>query len=149
MTMGGVGISLAGFAGLFSVLGGQDDAPAVYRWRLRHIVLTAFELTFLAFGTVVLFRLTDDIPLTARVISGIAATLYVVGVVQAKPGPAWPDERDRIWARRATLFWAALMAGNLIAGEEPYLQAVMLIFLLSPVLVFIRAVIDRTPIDTA
>lgn len=64
----------------------------------------------------------------------------VVTIVTAmRPGPAWPNEMDRKWSVGASWFWAVVMAGNTIAGSQPYLRAVMLVVLLSPALVFIRA----------
>lgn len=145
--MGGLGVSLAGFAGLFTALQRSDQAKnlAVYRWRIREIVVSSFQLTFVAFGAVVFSEATDDIGLTARVFSGIAAATFVASAgVRARPGPAWPNEFDRRAARGASFIWAAVMAGNIIAGAEWYLMAVMLVLLLAPTLVFIRAVIDST-----
>ena len=146
MTMGGLGISLAGFAGLFSALhpSAAESNPAVYRWRIRRIVLASFQLAYLGFGTVALHSVTQDIALTARVISGVAAALWILDVARSKPGPAWPDENDRKWAMRSTLVLAAVMAGNVFVGTEAYLQFVMLIFLLGPALVFLRAVDEAT-----
>lgn len=152
MAMGGIGISLAGFAGLFSALNGQGEAadPAVYRWRIREIVISAFQLTFLGFGAIALYGITEDVALTSRVISFIGAALFVVAALTVgRKSPAWPDDRDRQWARGATLVWALLMAGNVVVGSEAYLQIVMLILLLRPALVFIRAVVDATASTTA
>ena len=147
MAMGGIGISLAGFAGLFSVLGDHDAASPVYRWRLRQIVITSFQLSFVAFGAIALGGFIDDAEVTARIVSAAGALLFVVGVMTAgRPGPAWPDERDRRWANGATLVWAAIMGVNVIVGSEPYVRVVLLILLLSPVLTFVRAVYDNTAV---
>ncbi len=147
MAMGGLGISLAGFAGLFSALHptAMEDEPEVYRWRIRQIVISAFQLAFLGFGVVVLYEFTEDVATTSRVISFIAAALWVFSaVVDVRPGPAWPNDTDRKGARISTLVFAAIMAGNVVAGTEPYLMAVMLILLLAPSLTFIRAVVEAT-----
>ncbi len=147
MAMGGLGISLAGFAGLFSALHptATEDEPEIYRWRIRQIVTSAFQLAFLGFGVVVLYEITEDVGVTARVISFLAAAMWVISaVVYGRPGPAWPNETDRKAARIASLVWAAIMAGNVVAGTEPYLMVVMLILLLGPSLTFIRAVVDAT-----
>ena len=146
MAMGGLGVSLAGFAGLFTALRrpGEELNLDVYRWRIRHIVVSAFQLTFIAFGTLVFYEATEDVALTSRVFSAIAAAVFAIGAALQKPGPAWPDETDRRAARLATLVWAVIMAGNVIVGAEWYLMAVMLILLLAPALTFIRAVIDST-----
>ena len=147
MAMGGLGVSLAGFAGLFTALhpSAMDDEPEVYRWRIRQIVTSAFQLAFLGLGVVVLYEITEDVATTSRIISFIAAALWVISaVVYGRPGPAWSSETDRKAALIATLAWAAIMAGNVVAGTEPYLMVVMLILLLGPSLTFIRAVVDAT-----
>ena len=147
MAMGGLGVSLAGFAGLLAALRPNQEASHsdVYRWRIRETVISAFQLTFNAIGTVVFYEATKDVALTARVFSGIAAAMFVFGAaVRARPGPAWPNEADRKAARFATYGWAVVMAANIVIGAEWYLMAVMLILLLAPVLVFVRAVIDAT-----
>ncbi|MDH3189223.1 MAG: hypothetical protein OEM39_01070 [Acidimicrobiia bacterium] len=144
--MGGLGISLAGFAGLFSALHPStgEANPAVYRWRIRNIVMSSIQLTYLGFGAVALYSVTQDVVVTSRLVSFVAAGLWVVDVIRSKPGPAWPDDTDRKWAMTSTLVWATVMAGNVVVGSEGHLQFVMLIFLLGPVLIFIRAVADAT-----
>lgn len=150
MTMGGLGVSLAGFAGLFTALRSADqENPHVYRWRIRQMVLSAFQLTFVSLGAVVFYEATNNLALTARIFSGIGALIFATGAAMFTPGPAWPDEVDRRAAKAATFVWAALMAGNVTVGAGWYLMAVMLILLLAPVLVFVRAVIDSTRASAA
>ena len=151
MAMGGLGVSLAGFAGLFTALRRPDEELNldVYRWRIRHIVVSAFQLSFVAFGVVVFYEATGDVELTSRLFSGIAAAIFAVGAALQKPGPGWPNEPDRKAARVATLVWAAVIAGNVVVGVEWYLMAVMLILFLAPVLTFVRAVIDTTRTSAA
>lgn len=51
LAMGGLGVSLAGFAGLCSALHapGVEANPAVYSWRVRTIVMSSFQLAFIGF----------------------------------------------------------------------------------------------------
>ena len=147
MTMGGLGVSLAGFGGLFSALyhGDGQMAQAVYRWRMREIVTSSFRLAFLGFGTVVLYGFTDDVQTTARLISALAVISGAVNVATSmKPGPAWGNERDRIGAIVGSTFWIVIIAVNVVAGSHNYLRLVMLLLLLSPALVFVRATVDAT-----
>lgn len=146
MAMGGLGVSLAGFAGLFTALHRPDKELNldVYRWRIRHIVVSSFQLSFVAFGVVVFYEATGDVAMTSRVFSGIAAAIFATSAALQKPGPAWPNETDRKAAMISTLVWAAVMAGNVIMGVEWYLMTVMLVLFLAPVLTFVRAVIDAT-----
>lgn len=139
--------------GLFSALHQSDNemAPAVYRWRIREIVTLSFRLAFLGFGVIAVYGFTEDVASTARIISGLSAVGGVVTILTAmRPGPVWPDETDRGWSVGASWFWAAMVAGNVIAGSQPYLRVAMLIMLLSPALVFIRSTIDATrPADAS
>jgi len=147
MTMGGLGVSLAGFAGLFSALHHSDGetAPAVYRWRIREIVTSSFRLAFLGFGVVVIHGFTDDIGATARIVSGLAVVSGLVAMLTSlKPGPAWPNETDRKGAIAGSSVWIAIIGGNMIVGSQNYLRVVMLLLLISPATVFIRATIDAT-----
>ena len=98
MTMGGRGVSLAGFGGLFSALH-QDETemePAIYRWRMREIVTSSFRLAFLGFGVTAVHGFTADVAATAHIISALAVVTGVVSLLTSmKPGPAWPNETDR------------------------------------------------------
>jgi len=147
MTMGGLGVSLAGFAGLFSALhqAEQEMEPAVYQWRIREIVTTSFRLAFLGFGVIAIHGFTEDVATTARIVTTLAVVSAVVQILTSmKPGPAWPNETDRMGALVGSWVWTAVIAGNVIAGSQAYLRVVMLLLLLSPALVFIRATIDAT-----
>ncbi len=147
MTMGGLGVSLAGFGGLFSALHHDDGgmAPAIYRWRMREIVTSSFLLAFLGFGVVVVHGFTDDLSATSRIITALALVSGIVRLrISTRPGPAWPNETDRKGAIAGSTVSLALIGGNVIAGSHTYLRLVMLLLLLPPALVFIRATIDAT-----
>jgi hypothetical protein len=147
MTMGGLGVSLAGFGGLFSALHHDDRGmePAVYRWRMREIVTSSFLLAFLGFGVVVVHGFTDDLSATARIVSALALAAGIVrSRTMTRPGPAWPDESDRKGAIGGSVVWLVVIGGNVFAGSQNYLRLVMLLLLLTPALVFIRATIDAT-----
>jgi cation transporter-like permease len=147
MTMGGLGVSLAGFGGLFSALhhGDSEMEPEVYRWRMREIVTSSFLLAFLGFGVVVVHGFTDDLAATARIISALALLAGIARLLtSAKPGPAWPSETDRKGAIGGSTVVLAVIAGNVFAGSQNYLRIVMLLLLLTPALVFIRATVDAT-----
>lgn len=147
MTMGGLGVSLAGFGGLFSALHHDDSGmdPAIYRWRMREIVMSSFRLAFLGFGVVVVHGYTDDVAATARIISALAlVTGFASLITSTKTGPAWPNETDRRGAIAGSSVWLVMIAGNVVVGSQNYLRFVMLILLLPPALVFIRATLDAT-----
>jgi hypothetical protein len=147
MTMGGLGVSLAGFGGLFSALHHDDSGmdPAIYRWRMREIVMSSFRLAFLGFGVVVVHGFANDVAATSRIISALALVTGLASLITStKPGPAWPNETDRRGAIAGSSVWLAIIAGNIVVGSQNYLRLVMLILLLPPALVFIRATLDAT-----
>jgi hypothetical protein len=150
MAMRALGVSLAGFAGLFATLRSPDRHANrdVDRWRIREIVVSSFELTFVGFGVLVFYEFTDDIELTVRAASVVAAGLTVVAsIVSGRPGPAWSSERDRMGARAAGVVSALVMVAGVFVASEAYLMAIMLILLLRPTLVFVRAVVDASQPD--
>src|SRR5688572_28585962 len=92
MAMGGLGVSLAGFAGLIAALTpDQLEGSAVARWRISHIVVWRLHLTFLGFGVVAIFAVVGSASTTARLASGLAAVLLAVREgLSTRRGPAWP-----------------------------------------------------------
>src|SRR5436190_16148095 len=68
MAFGGLGLSLAGFAGLISALTRRPSTNMVLvAYRVRTIVFLGFSLTFVGFVTVALYSVTGaDVPATVR-----------------------------------------------------------------------------------
>lgn len=97
MVFAGLGVSFAGFAGLIAALDRRPAAhSAIAAYRIRSIVFLGFMLSFAGFGTVALYAVTgQDLALTSRLASLLMAAMYVHGLLKARPGPAWPDERER------------------------------------------------------
>ena len=140
--LGALGVSLAGFAALISALDRRAEGHTpVAAWRIRNIVMGGFAVTFIGFGTVAVHTVTTDEALTARVASlAIAAWAAVVMYREYRPGPAWPDERQR---RLVLLVGAALVLlalGNVLRGSVGYLQGLMLGMLAGPASIFVLAV---------
>ena len=79
MALGGLGVSLAGFAGLISALDRRPAAQsAVVASRIRTIVFLGFTLTFAAFGTIALYTVTGaDLTMTVRVATLILAAPFL------------------------------------------------------------------------
>jgi len=150
MAFGGLGVSLAGFAGLISALDrrpGAHSAVAVYR--IRTIVFLGFMLTFTGFGTVALYTVTgEDLALTVRIASVLVAVPLVRALlVNTRPGPLWPDERERLGTIAFLLVNLAVTLGNLVTASVGYLQLLMLLSLLGPVSVFYNTIRDATRDD--
>src|SRR5688572_17924615 len=127
MAVGGLGVSLAGFAGLIAALTPeqQKDSP-VARWRIGHIVVWGLHLTFLGFGVVAIFAVVGDAPTTARIASGVAAVL--LGYREwgsTRPGPAWPQERARRVVLAIAIIGVVFSAANVVFGKVGYLHVIM------------------------
>jgi hypothetical protein len=142
LAVGALGLSLAGFAGLISAL---DQRPAAHSlvaaYRIRGIVFLGFSLTFAGFGTVALYSVTgEDLTMTARVASVFLALPHLRGFLEARPGPVWPDERERRSAMGILLLLLAVTLGNVVVASVGYLQLLMLVGLIGPVSIFYNTV---------
>lgn len=151
MAIGGLGVSLAGFAGLIAALTPEQQRnSAIARWRISRVVVWGLHATLLGFGVVAIFALLGDARQTARVASGFAALIFSIRSWRSsRPGPAWPDERSR---RSVIALWAfelAVVLGNVVIGSVGYLHVIMLVFLLEPAAVFVAAISEATTGPTA
>ena len=144
MAMGGIGVSLAGFAGLISALDRRplSNSP-VAAYRITSIVFLGFALTMAGFGTVAAYTISsENLATTVRAGTILLIIPYVRGYLQARPGPAWPRERER-WTIIVglTVLTVATLA-NLIFASLGYLQFLMLAALIGPVQIFYNTVRD-------
>jgi hypothetical protein len=146
MAIGGLGISLAGFAGLIAALTPeQQRGSPIARWRIAHVVQWGLHLTFLGFGVVTIYALTGDATTTARISSLLAAVVLAVREWRStRPGPAWPQERLRRTTQAVVSVSVVLMLGNVAVGSVGNLHVIMLLMLLAPAMVFVSAVRDAT-----
>jgi hypothetical protein len=146
MAIGGLGVSLAGFAGLIAALSpGQQRDSAIARWRIGRVVVWGLHVTLLGFSVVAIYALLEDATQTARAASGLGALLLAIRSWRSsRPGPAWPQESQR----RATLalwsFEVLIVLGNVVVGSVGYLHVIMLLFLAEPAAVFVSAIQDAT-----
>lgn len=144
MALAGLGVSLAGFAGLISALDRRPSHPAIAAWRIRNIVIGGFTVTFGGFLTVALYTITrHDLTLTVRLASLALAVANVLPLrSESRPGPAWPSERGRRVALATTLILGAAYLGNVILGGLGLLQLLFLFQLGGPASIFFNTVRD-------
>lgn len=145
MALAGLGVSLAGFAGLIVALDRSPDAHSpVARWRIRNIVIGGFTITFVGFATVALYQVTDqDLDLTVRLASLLLAVANVLPIrAEARPGPAWPSERGRYMAIASTLGLVAMNLFNVWYAGLGLLQLLFLFQLAGPASIFFNTVRD-------
>jgi hypothetical protein len=145
MAVGGLGVTLAGFAGLIAALQGPQGPVAA--WRIRNVVYLGFGVTVLGFGTVALHTITQDVTLTVRLVSIVMVVLRGANWGAFRPSAAWRDERQRRGAIAIQVgFLVAILANIALAGVG-YLQVLLLISLLAPAGIFANAVRDVTRSD--
>ena len=144
MSIGAIGVSLAGFAGLISALHRAPGAePAVAAYRVRNIVVLGFGLTFIGFGTVAIYAVTgENLTLTVRLATGLCLLQHAWGLREGRPGPHWRSDSER----RASLMILGVVVlvtlGNLVVASLGYLELILLILLLGPASIFYNTVRD-------
>lgn len=146
MAMGGLGVSLAGFAGLISA----NDRTAISGspvaiYRISGIVFLSFAVTFAGFGIIVAYEVTGhDLPLTIRIGTVLLALPYLRGFLQARPGPSWPNERQRWMTIASLVVLTTATLANAMFANFGYLEVLMLAGLLGPVTIFYNTIRDAT-----
>jgi hypothetical protein len=142
MAVGGLGVTLAGFAGLIAALQGTRGPAAA--WRIRNVVYGGFGVTIIGFATVALFTTTQDIPLTVRLASVLMVVTRAASWGQLRPSAAWRDERQRRGAIIIQVVFAIAVVVNIALASVGYLQLLLLVMLTAPAGIFALAVRDVT-----
>jgi hypothetical protein len=143
--VGGLGVTLAGFAGLIAAL--QGTRGPVAAWRIRAVVSGGFGVTIVGFATVALFTITQDVPLTVRLGSVLMVVTRAASWGQLRPGAAWRDERQRRGAIVLQVVFANAVVANIALASVGYLQLLLLVMLTGPFGIFSLAVRDVTSRD--
>jgi hypothetical protein len=141
MAIGGLGVSLAGFAGLIATLDRRAlSGNPIAAWRIRNIVIRGFLVTIIGFGTVAVHTVTEDLEMSIRIGSLFLALMVLLVVRETRPGPAWPDDRMRRRIRLSIPFAVTLVLMNVALAEVGFLQLLLLAFLGGAFGIFINAV---------
>jgi hypothetical protein len=144
LTLAGLGLSVAGFAGLVTALRGDGRWSRVDLWRLRNIIGTSLMFVFVALLPTPIFRAVGDERLTISIMSAVVALIFTNGVIRG-------FHEDREWpgyARQAAVILVpqvALMLFNVFLGSIALLMFGLLSVLLYPVQLFIRVIRDFQP----
>src|ERR1041385_643885 len=90
MALAGVGVSLAGFAGVIAALGRRPgEHSAIVAYRITNIVLLGLGRALAAYGTLVAYTLAGgDLALAVRVGTVLVLLPYLLGFPAPRPGPA-------------------------------------------------------------
>ncbi len=141
--MGGLGVSLAGFAGLISALDRRPLSHSpIAAYRITSIVFLGFMLTVAGFGTVAAYAATGDQTWTIRIGTILLVLPYIRGFLQARPGPAWPRERERVITIVGLIVLTLITLGNVMVAGLGYLEVLMVAALIGPVQIFYNTVRD-------
>jgi hypothetical protein len=142
MAVGGLGVTLAGFAGLIAALQGPEGAVAA--WRIRNVVYLGFSVTFIGFGTVALYTITQEVTLTVRLASILMLLTRAALWGEFRPSAAWRDERQRRGGIGIQIVFAGLAILSIVVASLGFFQLLVLLFLSAPAGIFARAVRDVT-----
>jgi hypothetical protein len=143
MVFAGLGVSLAGFAGLINAL---DRSPerrsALTAYRIRTIVVLGFSLTITGLGTIATYTATGgDLAVAIRVGTLSRVLVLVAGLArELRPGPAWPDERERRVANLVGVTMLLITLGNVVVASLGYLELIMVMSLTGPITIFYNTI---------
>jgi hypothetical protein len=152
LAFGGLGLSLAGFAGVISALKpGLAGDSLVTGYRIRTIVFLGLSLTFVGFGTVAAYSVTDgDLVAAVRVGTLLMLVPFFRGLlIDTRPGPAWPREPERWFSIVVVVVLLALTIANLVVASVGFLQILMILGLIGPVSIFYNTIRDATQASDA
>lgn len=144
LTFAGLGISLAGFAGLIHALDRSGDADnPITKWRIRNIVAGGVGIALSGLFVWPVFRLTEDVELTVRITS-IFLLLQFFPQMRSmfQPGPEWPDESRRRVVLGSSIVMSLLVASNVVIGSVGFLELLFLLAVAVPIGIFVRAIGD-------
>ena len=145
MALAGVGISLAGFAGVISALGRRpEEHAAILAYRITNIVNLGLTRAVAAFGTLVAYTLANgDQDMAVRVGSVLVLLPYLRGFQELRPGPAWPNERQRQVSLGLLVAMIVLTGANVVIASLGYLELLLLAALaIGPGLIFYNTIRD-------
>ncbi len=151
MAVGGLGVTLAGFAGLIAALESREGAghSPIAAWRIRNVVYQGFAVTFVGFATVALFTTTQDVALTVRLATALMVLEMAANWRSVRASAAWPDERRRRFTIIARTIVGAAGLANVALASVGYLQLLLLLVLSGPASTFVLAIADVTNDDEA
>jgi hypothetical protein len=141
LTMAGISLSLAGFAGLLASFRDASQPWTVTDlWRLRRIVNRSFASLFLALIPVPLFGIIGDEAAAVRIASAIFAAIVLADVVLLTPEwrRLWPEDRGLYLAWSISGSIALLLFANVLFASAGVYELGLVLVLLWPAGIFMR-----------
>ena len=151
LTFGGLGISIAGFAGLIFALDRRDHPnPAIVRWRIRNIAATGLSIAQAGLLVFPVFFLTDSVVWTVRWVS-LAGLILNAGFfrVDMRSGDAWPDDRRRRLVMGIGIVIMLGWAANLYLASVGLLMLLFVIWISGAIGTCMNAIGDFRPEPSA
>ena len=146
LSLAGLGLSVAGFAGLVSAFRRRDEGwTRAELWRLRTIARLSFTLVFLALLPFPLFALIGDEMLVIRVMSALVVLLYLGDIVAPRfDRQNWPG---RSWLSSALVdaAFALISLVNLFVAQTGLLELALILRLVHPVNLFLKVLRSFEP----
>jgi len=145
LTIAGISLSLAGFAGLLASFRQSGGSWArVDLWRLRRIVSRSFMGVALALIPIPVFAIVADEALAVRMVSIALAASVLLEQIFITPGWGrdWPDDRGRFVSLGINVATAALMLVNVLWASVGVYELALGSLLLWPASIFMRVLRD-------
>lgn len=146
ITVAGIALSVAGFAGLVTALRQDGRWSRADLWRLRNIVRTS--LTIVVFGLIpqpTYRAVGGDEQLTIRIVSALVVIFFADAIRRVLP------ERDQwggSWLRSTLVIVGAQLVvqlANVVVASLPVLMFGLLMMLAFPMQLFLRVIRDFQP----
>ncbi len=144
LTFAGLGVSLAGFAGLIHALDRSTDADSpITKWRINNIVAGGFTIALSGLLVWPVFRISKDVEFTVSFVSGFLVVFSLMQMPsQFRSGPAWQSEYQRRIVLGLALVLAALFASNVFIASVGFLELLFVLAVAGPMGTFANAVKD-------
>ena len=141
LTLGGLGVSLAGFAGLIYAMasdpGERDMATAR---RFRSIVYHGFRVAVVGLAAFPAWELTGSQDDTMRIVSGVAIVSFIGFRSELAPGPAWSSSADRYFVIGLAVAQSLAWVANLVLASTGVAMALLVWTVIVSMGVFFSAV---------
>ena len=143
LTMAGIALGLAGFAGLLASFR-QPSEPwtTTDLWRLRRIVNRSLATLFLALAPVPLFGILGDEHVAIRVASALFAIVVVadLGMLTPEWRRLWPGARDLYLAWLISGSLGLLLLVNVAVSSSGVYEVGLVLALMWPASIFMRVI---------
>jgi hypothetical protein len=148
LTMAGISLSLAGFAGLLASFREPTESwNVVDLWRLRRIVNRSFASVLVALIPIPIFGIIGDEGAAVRIASAVfaAIVLYDLGMLTPEWRRLWPGDRSLYVAWVVSGSIGLLLLANVAFASAGVYELGLVLILLWPAGIFMRVLQSVRP----